>query len=120
MAGFSDEERQEFLEMSGAKESGLEGVISKGYRLLKLISFFSMNENEVRAWTIQDGWTAPRAAGVIHTDFERGFIKAEVTPFEIFVRYGSWSAAKGAGAMGIQGKDYIVKDGDVILFRFNL
>jgi len=120
MAGLSDDERQEFLELSGAKESGLEGVINKGYRLLDLISFFSMNEKEVRAWTIQDGWTAPRAAGVIHTDFEKGFIKAEVIPFDTFVQYGSWTAAKGAGVMGIQGKEYVVKDGDVILFRFNL
>ena len=120
MAGLNDDERQEFLELSGATESGLEGVINKGYRLLNLISFFSMNENEVRAWTIQDGWTAPRAAGVIHTDFEKGFIKAEVIPFDIFIQFGSWPAAKAAGVMGIQGKEYVVKDGDVVLFRFNL
>ncbi len=120
MIGMSYQERHEFLEMAGAAESGLEQVIRKCYRLLGLISFFSMNQEEVRAWTIRDGWTAPQAAGVIHTDFERGFIRAEVLPYELFLEYGSSAAARQAGALRVEGKEYLVQDGDVILFRFNV
>ena len=120
MVGMSDEEREEYLELAGAEEGGLEQVIRKGYRLLNLISFFTMNEEQVRAWTVRDGALAPQAAGVIHTDFERGFIKAEVIHFDTFVDIGSWSAAKAAGRMRIEGKEYQVHDGDVIYFRFNV
>jgi hypothetical protein len=120
MVGMSDEERLEYLELAGVTEGGLEQVIRKSYRLLGLISFFTMNENQVRAWTVRQGWSAPRAAGIIHTDFERGFIKAEVVPFDTFVQYGSWAAIKAAGKMGSEGKEYVVQDGDVILFRFNV
>jgi GTP-binding protein YchF len=116
----SEEETIEYLLLSGVEESGLAQLIRKSYRLLNLISFFSMNENEVRAWTIQDGWTAPQAAGVIHTDFEKGFIRAEVLGYETFAQHGSSGAAKAAGVLRIEGKEYIVEDGDVIYFRFNL
>jgi hypothetical protein len=120
MIGMSDQERSDFLELSGAREGGLEQIIRKSYAALGLISFFSMNEEEVRAWTVQAGWTAPRAAGVIHTDFERGFIRAEVIPFTTFTQYGSSAAARAAGAMRVEGKEYVVQDGDVIYFRFNV
>jgi GTP-binding protein YchF len=120
MVGMDEEERMEYLSLAGTEEGGLDQVIRKGYQLLGLISFFSMNENEVRAWTVNKGWKAPRAAGVIHTDFERGFIKAEVVPYETFVELGSWGATKESGELRIEGKDYVIKDGDVILFRFNV
>ncbi len=116
----TDEERQEFLELAGTEESGLEQVVRQSFEVLGLITFFTMNEEQVRAWTIRQGWTAPRAAGVIHTDFERGFIRAEVIPYETFVQYGSTAAAKAAGAMQLEGKEYVVQDGDVIYFRFNV
>lgn len=120
MADLPDAERMEFMELSGITESGLEQVIHKCYHQLGLISFFTRNENEVRAWDIRRGTTAPGAAGTIHTDFERGFIKAEVVPFETLVKHGSDQAVKAAGALEIHGKDYVVQDGDVILFRFNV
>lgn len=120
LVDLSEEETIEYLLLAGVEESGLAQLIRKSYRLLNLISFFSMNQKEVRAWTIHDGWTAPQAAGVIHTDFEKGFIRAEVLAFDVFARYGSSGAAKAAGALRIEGKEYIVKDGDVIYFRFNL
>jgi ribosome-binding ATPase YchF (GTP1/OBG family) len=114
------DEKAEYLLLSRIEKSGLTQLIGQSYSLLDLISYFSMNENEVRAWTIRSGWTAPRAAGVIHTDFERGFIRAEVLSFDDFVKYGSSSAARAAGALRIEGKDYVVCDGDVIYFRFNV
>jgi GTP-binding protein YchF len=120
LTGMNEEEQQEYLELSGIEESGLEQTIQRSYESLDLITFFTFNENEVRAWTIQKGWTAPRAAGVIHTDFERGFIRAEVLPYQTFDQYGSWGAARAAGALRLEGKDYIVQDGDVIFFRFNV
>ena len=120
MAGLSEEERQEYLQLSGVEESGLEQVVRLSFETLGLINFFTMNEQEVRAWTIKDGWTAPQAAGEIHTDFERGFIRAEVIPYETFIRCGSSAAAKAAGEMQLQGKEYRVRDGDVIYFRFNV
>lgn len=120
MVGMTDEERQEYLELAGVKESGLEQIIHMGYRILGLISFFTFNEKQVRAWTVTEGSTAPQAAGIIHTDFERGFIRAEVIPFETLVAHGSWSASKAAGEMRMEGKEYIVQDGDVIFFRFNV
>ena len=120
LVGLDDEERREYLALTGAEESGLAQLIRKSYSLLDLISFFTMNENEVRAWTIQDGWHAPQAAGVIHTDFERGFIRAEVIDYDTFAAYGSSGAARAAGKMRMEGKDYVVQDGDVIYFRFNV
>lgn len=116
----SEEERKEYLALAGVEESGLEQVIHRCYQMLGLISFFTMNEEEVRAWTIPNGWTAPKAAGVIHTDFEHGFIRAEVIPYQTFVRYGSGAGARAAGEMRIEGKEYVVQDGDVLYIRFNV
>lgn len=120
MAGMSDDERREFLQLAGAEHSGLEQVVRRSFETLDLINFFTHNEQEARAWNIPRGWKAPRAAGVIHTDFERGFIRAEVLPFKTFVEYGSEAAARAAGALRSEGKEYVVQDGDVILFRFNV
>jgi ribosome-binding ATPase len=120
MIGLDDEERAEYQMLYGIQASGLEQVIRKCYVSLGLISYFSFNDEEVRAWTIHEGYTAPQAAGVIHTDFERGFIKAEVVDYGSFVEMGSRSAIKSAGLMRVEGQEYIVKDGDVILFRFNV
>jgi GTP-binding protein YchF len=120
MIGLEDRERQELLALVGVKESGLEKVIRMSYQKLGLISFFTMNENEVRAWTVQVGEKAPAAAGRIHTDFERGFIRAEVVPFETFMERGSMAAVRTSGEMRIEGKDYEVRDGDIIYFRFNV
>lgn len=114
------EEQVEFLELAGAEESGLDQVVRKGFDALGLISYFTKNEKEVRAWNIPAGLLAPQAAGKIHTDFERGFIRAEVVPFDIFDEHGSDVAVKAAGLMRSEGKEYIVQDGDVILFRFNV
>ena len=120
MAGMNAEEQSEFLQLAGAEESGLEQTLRLSHSILGLISFFSMNEREVRAWTISNGTTAVKAAGVIHTDFERGFIRAEVISFEVFVKHGSAAATKAAGDMRLEGKEYVVQDGDVIQFRFNV
>lgn len=120
MAGMSSEEKLEFLELAGVTESALAQVIHTSYAILGLISFFTMNEEEVRAWRIPRGWTAPKAAGAIHTDFERGFIRAEVIPYDVYVRHGSTAAAKAAGAMRLEGRDYVVQDGDVMYIRFNV
>ena len=114
------EEKADYMDLSGIPASGLEQIIQTGYQVLDLISFFTYNDQEVRAWTLEQGGKAPQAAGKIHTDFERGFIKAEVIPFEIFSELGSTSAAKEAGKLQIEGKDFTVKDGDVIYFRFNV
>lgn len=120
MAGMSDAERQEFLESLGASESGLDQVIRKGYHALGLISFFTAGEKEVRAWNVRLGATAPQAAGVIHTDFERGFIRAEVIAYEKFIEHGGEAGAKAAGVMRVEGKDYLVQDADLMHFRFNV
>ena len=120
MAGLSDDERAEMQTLYGLQASGLDKVIRAGYDLLGLISYFSYNEDEARAWTIRKGWTAPQAAGVIHTDFERGFIKAEVISYETFQQHGNRSAIREKGLMRIEGKEYVVQDGDVIQFRFNV
>lgn len=120
MAGISDEERPEFLDSMGISESGLDQIIQRGYHTLGLISYFTAGPKEVRAWTIINGQTAPQAAGVIHTDFEKGFIRAEVIPFDVYVNHGSETAVKAAGDMRTEGKTYIVKDGDVMHFRFNV
>ncbi|NIK72641.1 hypothetical protein FHS56_000127 [Thermonema lapsum] len=114
------EERKMFLEEYGLKEPGLNRVIRTAYRLLDLITYFTAGEKEVRAWTIRRGWKAPQAAGVIHSDFERGFIRAEVIKFNDFVHYKSEAACKEAGKLSIEGKDYVVEDGDIMHFRFNV
>ena len=115
-----EDERLEFLEAAGLDRSGLDRLIHAAYDLLGLITFFTSNENETRAWTIRRGTKAPQAAGQIHTDFERGFIRAETIHFTDFDRYGSEAAARHAGVMRSEGKDYEVCDGDLILFRFNV
>lgn len=115
-----DEERQLFLEDLGLKESGLDKVIRLGYKILGQISYLTAGEKEVRAWTIVRGTKAPGAAGKIHTDFEKGFIKAEVVSYDDLVAAGSYVAAREAGKVRMEGKDYIVQDGDVMLFRFNV
>ncbi len=114
------EERQMFLEELGLEEPGVNRLIRKAYDLLKLQTYFTAGVKEVRAWTIEQGWTAPQAAGVIHTDFEKGFIRAEVIQYEDFVTYGSEAKVKEAGKLSVEGKEYIVKDGDVMHFRFNV
>ena len=115
-----DDEKKEFLEDLGLEESGLEKLISASYSLLGLISFLTSGEDETRAWTIKEGTKAPQAAGKIHTDFERGFIKAEVVNYQDLLDNGSLAAAREKGIVGMEGKEYVVKDGDVILFRFNV
>jgi GTP-binding protein YchF len=114
------EERKMFLEDLGLEEAGVSKLIKNAYSLLNLQTYFTAGEKEVRAWTIKKGMTAPQAAGVIHTDFEKGFIKAEVIKFSDFVEYGSESSVKEAGKLMIQGKEYVVNDGDVMHFRFNV
>ena len=120
MSELDDEETKMFLAELGIEKSGLEKLISASYSLLGLISFLTAGEDECRAWTITKGTKAPQAAGKIHTDFERGFIKAEVVNYKELLELGSLSAAKEKGIVGLEGKDYVVKDGDVILFRFNV
>ena len=114
------DEQSEYLALAGVQESGLGQVVRKSFDMLGLISFFTKNENEVRAWEIPQGTTAPAAAGRIHTDFERGFIRAEVVPYRTFIEHGSDAAVKAAGKMRLEGKEYVVHDGDVIYFRFNV
>ena len=113
-------ERMAFLESLGLEESGLDRVIRAGYRLLGLITFLTAGPKEARAWTVVSGATAPEAAGCVHTDFERGFIRAETIAFEDYVAFGGERGAKEAGRMRVEGRDYVVQDGDVMLFRFNL
>jgi GTP-binding protein YchF len=120
MLDMTPEEQQEFLALAGAAESGLQQVVRQGFQALSLITYFTKNEKEVRAWNIPKGTLAPQAAGKIHTDFERGFIRAEVVPFDVFEAYGSDQAVRTAGLMRSEGKSYVVQDGDVILFRFNV
>jgi len=114
------EERQIFLEELGQKEPGVNRLIRKAYKLLNLQTYFTAGVKEVRAWTIQKGWTAPMAAGVIHSDFEKGFIRAEVMNYKDFVHFGSEVKVKEAGKLSIEGKEYIVQDGDIMHFRFNV
>jgi len=116
----SAEDRQEFLEAMELKEPGVNRLILSAYKLLNLETYFTAGVKEVRAWTITKGTKAPQAAGVIHTDFEKGFIKGEVISFDDFTAYGSESDCRDAGKLSIEGKDYIVKDGDVMHFRFNV
>ncbi|NQY06096.1 MAG: redox-regulated ATPase YchF [Flavobacteriaceae bacterium] len=114
------EEQQMFLQDIGLEEPGVSRLIRSAYQLLDLQTYFTAGEKEVRAWTIPIGSTAPQAAGVIHTDFEKGFIRAEVIAYANYVEYGSESKVKEAGKLGVEGKEYIVKDGDVMHFRFNV
>ncbi|RYY66304.1 MAG: redox-regulated ATPase YchF [Chitinophagaceae bacterium] len=114
------EDKQLFMEEYGMTEPALDRLIRSAYKLLKLYTYFTAGVQEVRAWTIQEGWKAPQAASVIHTDFEKGFIKAEVIAYDDFVKYGSEAACREAGRLRIEGKEYIVKDGDVMHFRFNV
>lgn len=114
------EERQLFLEEMGLSESGVSRLIKSAYKLLDLQTFLTAGVQEVRAWTFRKGWKAPQCAGVIHTDFEKGFIRAEVIKYEDFVRLGSEAAVKEAGKMSVEGKEYIVQDGDIMHFRFNV
>lgn len=120
IAELENDEKLEFLADLGCRESGLDRLISASYKLLGLISYLTAGVTEVRAWTITEGTKAPQAAGKIHSDFERGFIRAEVVTYDDLVRLGSIAAAKEAGVYRSEGKDYVVKDGDVILFRFNV
>lgn len=114
------EEQKVYLESLGLKKSGLERLIEMAYKTLGLISFLTAGEKEVRAWTIKNGTKAPQAAGVIHTDFEKGFIKAEVVSYDDFVALGGWQKAKEMGKARFEGKEYVMKDGDVVEFKFNL
>jgi GTP-binding protein YchF len=113
-------DKELFMEEYKMEEPALDRLIHSAYRLLNLFTYFTAGEPEVRAWTIHQGWRAPQAAGVIHTDFEKGFIKAEVIAYDDYVKYGSEAASRDAGKLRIEGKEYVVKDGDVMHFRFNV
>jgi ribosome-binding ATPase len=115
-----DADQMEFLKELGLEEPGLNRVIRAGFKLLGLQTYFTAGEKEVRAWTVREGSTAPQAAGVIHTDFEKGFIRAETIAFADYVAHKGEQGCKEAGKMRLEGKDYIVKDGDVMHFRFNV
>ncbi|MBQ2318443.1 MAG: DUF933 domain-containing protein, partial [Lachnospiraceae bacterium] len=120
LSELDEEEKAMFLEDLGVTSSGLDKLVAASYNLLGLMSFLTAGEDECRAWTIKKGTKAPQAAGKIHTDFERGFICAEVVNYQDLLDCGSLAAAKEKGIVGTQGKDYVVQDGDVILFRFNV
>ncbi len=120
LSALSNEEEKLFKEELGIENTGLEKLIKSSYKLLGLISYLTAGEKEVRAWTIVNGTKAPQAAGKIHTDFEKGFIKAEIIPYEELIKIGNYVKAKELGRVNIVGKEYIVKDGDVVLFRFNV
>ena len=116
----SDEEKQEYLTTLDLKTSGLDRLIQKAYEILGLQTYLTSGEKETRAWTIKKGWTAPQAAGVIHGDFERGFIAADIVKFDDFVSNNGWTGTKGKGLVKTQGRDYVMQDGDVVLFKFNV
>ncbi len=120
LSSLEEDERQMFLEELGVSESGLDRLVKTSYKLLGLISYLTAGEKEVRAWTIENGTKAPQAAGKIHTDFEKGFIRAEIVDYDILVDLGSFNAAKEKGKVRSEGKEYVLKDGDVVLFRFNV
>ncbi len=120
LADLDAADRKEFLDDLGIDERGLDRMIRGSYRLLDLITFFTTGENESRAWTLRRGWRAPQAAGEIHSDFERGFIRAETIHFDAFVEVGTWKNARETGVLRSEGKEYVVEDGDIILFRFNV
>jgi len=115
-----EEERKEFLQEYGLKQSGLEALVEAGYRLLRLITFYTVVSKELRAWTVVEGTKAPEAAGIIHSDMEKGFIKAEVIHYQDFIAAGSIAVARERGLINSEGRDYVVQDGDIITFRFNL
>ena len=114
------EDRQMFLQEIGLEESGVSRLIKSAYHLLDLETFITAGEMEVKAWTYHKGWKAPQCAGVIHTDFEKGFIRAEVIKYEDYIKYGSEAAVREAGKLAVEGKDYVVQDGDIMHFRFNV
>ena len=116
----SYEDKKLFLDELGLEESGVNRLIKKAYALLNLETFITAGEMEVKAWTYKKGWKAPQCAGVIHTDFEKGFIRAEVIKYDDYIKYGSEAAVREAGKLGIEGKDYVVQDGDIMHFRFNV
>ena len=120
LASLNEEDRQVFLKDYGIESSALDTVASVSFNLLGLISFFTAGKQEVRAWEIKNGWKAPQAAGTIHTDFEKGFIRAEVISYEDFIKAGSEANAAKMGLLRLEGKDYVVKDGDIMHFRFNV
>ena len=120
IADMSAEDKEMFLSELGLKESGLNRIIKQGYSLLGLISYLTAGKPEVRAWTIKKGTKAPQAAGKIHTDFEKGFIRAEVVSFDDLMKCGSMASAKEKGLVRLEGKDYVMNDGDIVLFRFNV
>lgn len=120
MAGLTNEERSEFLAEMGVEVSGLDQIIQKGFETLGLISYFTAGVKEVRSWTIKKGWKAPKAASVIHNDFEKGFIRAEVIAYDKYIKNGGEAKSKEAGDMRLEGKEYVVQDGDVMHFRFNV
>ncbi len=120
LSTLDEEEKQMFLTELGETESGLDKLVKTSYKLLGLISYLTAGEKEVRAWTIEEGTKAPGAAGKIHSDFEKGFIRAEIVDYDILVELGSFNAAKEKGKVRSEGKDYVIKDGDVVLFRFNV
>ena len=109
-----------FLQEIGLEESGVNRLIKSAYKLLNLQTFLTAGPDEVRAWTFHKGWKAPQCAGVIHTDFEKGFIRAEVIKYDDYISYGSEATVKEAGKMSVEGKEYIVQDGDIMHFRFNV
>ena len=120
LAELNDDDKQEFLKELNIQESGLDQLIKKTYSLLGLATFFTAGSDEVRAWTFKLGMKAPQCAGIIHTDFERGFIKAEIMSFDDLVKYGSEKDVKDNGKMRLEGKEYLMQDGDICYFRFNV
>lgn len=120
LSRLDEEEKAMFLESYGITESGLNRLVKKCYKLLHLVSYLTAGEKETRAWTITEGTKAPQAAGKIHSDFEKGFIRAEIVPYEVMLELGGYNQAKEKGKVRSEGKDYVVKDGDVVLFRFNV
>lgn len=120
LSRLSTEEKEMFLESYGIAESGLNRLVKKCYKLLRLVSYLTAGEKETRAWTVPEGTKAPQAAGKIHSDFEKGFIRAEIVPYETILEAGGYNQAKERGKVRSEGKDYVIKDGDVVLFRFNV
>ncbi|MBQ1306101.1 MAG: redox-regulated ATPase YchF [Erysipelotrichales bacterium] len=120
LAGMEEEEKKMFLEDLGIEKAGLDQVVQTAYEMLGLRTFFTVGKDEVRAWTFKEGTKAPQAAGIIHTDFERGFIKAEIYSYDDLMTYGSEAGIKEAGKLRIEGKEYVMKDGDIVFFRFNV
>jgi len=119
LVDLSEEERKDFLDELGVKESGLEKLVAEAYKVLKLRTYFTSGEQETKAWTIREGWLAPQAAGVIHTDFEKGFIKAETVSYDDLIAAGSMASVKENGKLRLEGRDYVVQEGDIMVFKFN-